>query len=61
MTTRLLTTALLAATLVFSMSAGAQGKKPPALPDGAGKDRVEAMCMACHQSREIVNSSGYTR
>jgi len=53
---------LFAAVLALNPAlAFAQGKKPPALPDGPGKDRVEAMCMACHQSREIVNSSGYTR
>ncbi len=40
--------------------APAQGK-PSGLPEGPGKDRVEAMCLACHQSREILNSSGYTR
>jgi virginiamycin B lyase len=38
----------------------AQGK-PSGLPDGPGKERVEAMCLACHQAREILVSSGYTR
>ena len=61
MTPRLLNASLLATALVFPIAVAAQGKKPPALPDGAGKERVEAMCTACHQSREIVNSSGYTR
>ena len=36
-------------------------EKPSGLPEGAGKDRVEALCMACHQAREILASSGYTR
>lgn len=40
--------------------APAQGK-PSGLPEGAGKDRVEALCTSCHQAREILNSSGYTR
>lgn len=40
--------------------AAAQGK-PASLPEGAGKERVEAMCTACHKTREILNSSGYTR
>ena len=40
--------------------APAQGK-PSGLPEGAGKERVEAVCLACHQSREILMSSGYTR
>ncbi|MDH3314817.1 MAG: cytochrome C [Gammaproteobacteria bacterium] len=38
----------------------AQGK-PFGLPEGAGKDRVEALCTVCHRAREILNSSGYTR
>ncbi|MCC7486757.1 MAG: hypothetical protein IT529_17425 [Burkholderiales bacterium] len=41
-------------------TAGAQGK-PSGLPDGAGRERVEAMCLSCHQAREILTSSGYTR
>jgi virginiamycin B lyase len=50
-----------AAVLVLvPMLASAQGK-PSGLPEGAGKDRVEALCMACHQAREILTSSGYTR
>jgi virginiamycin B lyase len=40
--------------------ATAQGK-PSGLPEGDGKDRVEAVCTACHRVREILNSSGYTR
>lgn len=40
--------------------APAQGK-PSGLPEGAGKVQVESVCLACHRSREILNSSGYTR
>jgi virginiamycin B lyase len=32
----------------------------PALPDGAGKELVEAVCTACHQTNQITRSSGYT-
>jgi virginiamycin B lyase len=49
-----------AAIALFPVLAAAQGK-PSGLPEGPGKDRVEAICLACHQSREILNSSGYTR
>ena len=42
------------------MTVSAQSKGP-GLPDGEGKDRVASVCMACHQTREIVSSSGYTR
>lgn len=38
----------------------AQGKASR-LPEGDGKNQVEATCTACHQAREILNSSGYTR
>jgi virginiamycin B lyase len=31
-----------------------------ALPDGAGKELVEATCTACHQTDQITRSSGYT-
>jgi cytochrome c5 len=33
------------------LPAAAQGK-PSGLPEGAGKERVEALCMRCHQARE---------
>jgi virginiamycin B lyase len=32
-----------------------------ALPEGSGKATVEAVCTACHQTNQILNSSGYTR
>jgi virginiamycin B lyase len=31
------------------------------LPDGAGKEVVEAVCTTCHQTNQITRSSGYTR
>ncbi len=43
------------------LAALGQAKKGPSLPDGQGKDRVESLCTACHQTQEIVASSGYTR
>lgn len=54
-------TALLtvAALVLFSPLASAQGK-PVQLPEGHGKDQVKATCSACHKTREIVRSSGYT-
>ena len=32
-----------------------------ALPEGAGKELVEAVCTSCHQTSQITRSSGYTR
>ena len=55
-TISVLSAAMLALT---PLTVPAQGK-PAVLPDGPGQDRVERLCMACHQAREIVNSSGYT-
>ena len=34
---------------------------PPALPEGPGKDLVQGICTACHQTREIERSMGYTK
>lgn len=31
------------------------------LPEGAGKELVEAVCTACHQTSQITRGSGYTR
>ena len=31
------------------------------LPEGAGRELVEAVCTACHQTNQITRSSGYTR
>lgn len=43
--------------LLFPMAAAAQPEK---LPDGAGRETVEAVCTACHQPNQILRSSGYT-
>ena len=32
-----------------------------ALPEGAGKELVEAVCTGCHQTNQITRSSGYSR
>jgi virginiamycin B lyase len=40
----------------------AQAQSPaPGLPEGAGKELVEGVCTACHQTNQITRSSGYTR
>jgi virginiamycin B lyase len=56
------TPSLLTATVfaLVPVAAQAQGQKA-ALPDGAGKQQVEAMCTSCHQINMITGSSGYTR
>src|SRR5918997_554278 len=41
---------------------GMQAQEPAAgLPDGPAKGMVEGVCTACHQTSEILRSSGYTR
>jgi virginiamycin B lyase len=50
-----------AAFALVPFAAQAQGKKPPALPEGAGKTQVEAVCAGCHVTGLINASSGYTR
>src|SRR5581483_8569365 len=37
------------------------GRGDAALPDGPGRDLVQAMCSRCHATALIVNSGGYTR
>ena len=46
--------------MLAPFAAQAQGK-PPALPDGAGKELVSGVCTGCHQTNMITQSSGYTR
>jgi virginiamycin B lyase len=53
----LLTTAALCS--LVPVAAQAQSEAPP-LPDGDGKELVEATCTACHQTDQITRSSGYT-
>ncbi len=60
---RSLTAASIAAFALLPCVALAQGqaKGPPPLPEGAGKQQVEAVCSGCHVTGLINNSSGYTR
>jgi virginiamycin B lyase len=54
------------ALVAFSLSAAAvsswaqPGIPPAELPAGAGKEQVEAACVACHQTNLIVGSTGYS-
>jgi virginiamycin B lyase len=47
---------------LITTAAQAQGRQaaPVQLPDGAGKDAVEANCARCHGLNQIVSSGGYT-
>jgi virginiamycin B lyase len=45
---------------LMSARVAAQGQPAP-LPDGDGKQLVEGLCTACHQTNQITRSSGYTR
>src|SRR5437870_9496933 len=49
--------------VVFSVSpVQTQGRgQPLALPDGTGKDIVQAQCTKCHALGLIANSGGFTR
>jgi virginiamycin B lyase len=49
--------AIALAVLLDATAASAQ----QALPDGPGKELVQGTCSACHQTREIQRSLGYTR
>jgi virginiamycin B lyase len=42
--------------LAAQAQSGASG-----LPEGKGKELVEAVCTGCHQTNQITRSSGYTR
>ena len=44
---------------LLPVAAKAQGQASD-LPDGAGKEVVEAVCTACHETNQITRSSGYT-
>jgi virginiamycin B lyase len=61
---RSLTAALTAAAFVLvphvALAQG-QAKGPPALPDGPGKDQVEAVCAGCHVTGLIPAALGYSR
>jgi virginiamycin B lyase len=49
-----------AALLAGGVPAAAQGQGS-GLPEGEGKELVEAVCTACHQTNQIIRSSGYTQ
>jgi virginiamycin B lyase len=46
--------------VVLAHAAQAQGRGP-ALSDGGAKEIVTGVCTGCHQTSEIVRSSGYSR
>jgi virginiamycin B lyase len=46
--------------LLVPVAAEAQSQ-PSGLPDGEGRELVEAVCTGCHQTNQITRSSGYTR
>jgi virginiamycin B lyase len=51
-----------AACVLVPLAANAQAPgQPAALPQGPGKELVEAVCTQCHQTNMITGSSGYTR
>jgi virginiamycin B lyase len=47
--------------LAIPVTGQAQQRQAAALPDGPGKEMVEGVCTGCHQTGEILRSSGYTR
>ena len=50
---------LIASFVVLTLQASAQ-EPYSALPDGPGKELVEAVCVACHETDIIYSSTGYT-
>ncbi|MBI4500724.1 MAG: cytochrome C [Gemmatimonadetes bacterium] len=54
---------LLAASVYLAVSAQAQGpqRQQIQLPEGAGKEVVEATCTRCHGLNSIASSGGFTR
>jgi virginiamycin B lyase len=46
--------------VLVAVAAQAQSEAS-SLPDGPGKELVEAVCTGCHQTNQITRSSGYTR
>ena len=53
------TACLLVAAVSLFVPFAAQAQAP-ALPQGPGRDVVEAVCTGCHQTNMITQSSGYT-
>ena len=56
---RLARTVVLAAAVALLSDASPVAAQ--ALPDGAGRESVEALCSSCHSTRLIARSSGYSR
>ena len=55
-------TLLTAAALWTLVPVAAQAQSQASeLPEGAGKELVEGVCTACHETNQITRSSGYTR
>ena len=50
----------LAGAFFFIAPLTAQGQ-PAQLPEGDGKQLVQGVCTACHETNQITRSSGYTR
>src|SRR6187200_1792768 len=46
---------------VAGQGRGGRGGAPVNLPDGPGKEAVQANCATCHSLNNIVSSGGYTR
>ncbi|HEX2226254.1 MAG TPA: cytochrome C [Candidatus Binatia bacterium] len=52
----------LAALFFFTFTPfSARGQSSTELPEGEGKQLVQGMCTACHDTNQITRSSGYTR
>jgi hypothetical protein len=49
------------AALCALVTVGALAQGQTSLPEGAGKELVEGVCTACHQTNQITRSSGYSR
>ena len=45
----------------FAQFSDATATRAQSLPEGAGRDTVEAICSSCHSTRLISRSSGYSR
>ena len=56
-----LSVSLLAGVLFLMMAPLAVQGQPAQLPEGDGKQLVQGLCTACHETNQITRSSGYTR
>src|SRR5947208_1801351 len=55
------TASLIAAAAACALVPFAAHAQDSGLPQGPGKEMVEGVCTACHQTNMITASSGYTR